>query len=105
MRSATLKLVHSIARPRIAPNGKQRFFGLGIDPENNTSMQGVNDDVSGKLCLLPAQSAHQRQLAQGPSVGSTAVFDWNCFLGLMKEHADAAAEEATWKGSRDTKTQ
>jgi hypothetical protein len=31
---------------------------------------------------------------------STAVFHWNCFLVLMKEHGDRAAEEATWKASR-----
>ena len=31
---------------------------------------------------------------------STAVFHWNCFLALMKEHGETAAEEATWKASR-----
>jgi hypothetical protein len=31
---------------------------------------------------------------------STAVFHWACFTRLMKEHGEAAAEEATWNASR-----
>ena len=37
--------------------------------------------------------------------GSTAVFDWTCFLGLMKEHGEEAAEEAAWKASKITQKQ
>ncbi len=31
---------------------------------------------------------------------STAVFHWTCFTKLMKEHGEAAAEDATWNASR-----
>ncbi len=29
---------------------------------------------------------------------STAVFHWNCFLALMKEHGEKGAEQAAWNG-------
>ena len=31
---------------------------------------------------------------------NTAVFHWACFIALMKESGETAAEQATWKGSR-----
>jgi len=31
---------------------------------------------------------------------SNAVFHWNCFIALMKEHGEQGAEQAAWKGSR-----
>jgi hypothetical protein len=31
---------------------------------------------------------------------STAVFHWSCFVALMKEQGETAAEDATWKASR-----
>ncbi len=31
---------------------------------------------------------------------STAVFHWACFIALLKENGETAAEQATWKGSR-----
>ena len=37
--------------------------------------------------------------------GSTAVFDWNCFLGLMKEHGKAAAEDAAQTEGKVTQRQ
>jgi hypothetical protein len=36
---------------------------------------------------------------------STAVFHWSCFAALMKEHGQAAAEDATWKASRASREQ
>jgi hypothetical protein len=36
---------------------------------------------------------------------STAVFHWNCFLAVMKEQGEAAAEDAAWKASRVTREQ
>jgi hypothetical protein len=34
---------------------------------------------------------------------STAVFHWECFIVLMKEHRGAPAQDATRKVSRDTR--
>jgi hypothetical protein len=34
---------------------------------------------------------------------STAVFHWECFIVLMKEHRNAPAQDATGKVSRDTR--
>jgi len=34
---------------------------------------------------------------------TTAVFHWDCFVALMKEHGEAAAEDATWKANRITR--
>jgi hypothetical protein len=31
---------------------------------------------------------------------STAVFHWTCLVTLMKEHGEAALEDAAWKASR-----
>jgi hypothetical protein len=36
---------------------------------------------------------------------STAVFHWSCFAALMKEHGQAATEDATWKASRVSREQ
>lgn len=36
---------------------------------------------------------------------STAVFHWACFVVLMKERGETAAEDATWKASRITRSQ
>lgn len=36
---------------------------------------------------------------------STAVFHWSCFVTLMKERGEAAAEEATWNAARVTQEQ
>jgi len=33
---------------------------------------------------------------------STAVFHWGCFIALLKENGETAAEQATWKSSRVT---
>jgi hypothetical protein len=35
---------------------------------------------------------------------STAVFHWSCFVVLMKEQGETAAEDATWKASRVTRS-
>jgi hypothetical protein len=35
---------------------------------------------------------------------STAVFHWSCFV-VLKEQGDAAAEDATWRESRDSSEQ
>lgn len=35
---------------------------------------------------------------------STAVFHWSCFVALMKEHGETAAEDATWKASKVTRS-
>ena len=34
---------------------------------------------------------------------STAVFHWACFVTLMKERGEVAAEDATWKASTVTR--
>ncbi|HTW86919.1 MAG TPA: hypothetical protein VMD75_02830 [Candidatus Binataceae bacterium] len=36
---------------------------------------------------------------------STAVFDWSCLTKLMKEHGEAAAEDAAWKANKVTQKQ
>ncbi len=35
---------------------------------------------------------------------STTVFHWACFIVLMKEQGETAAEDATWKASRVTRS-
>jgi hypothetical protein len=36
---------------------------------------------------------------------STAIFHWACLIALMKEHGEAAAENAAWRASRVTREQ
>jgi hypothetical protein len=36
---------------------------------------------------------------------SAAVFHWACFTRLMKEHGEAADEDATWNASRVSREQ
>jgi hypothetical protein len=31
---------------------------------------------------------------------STVVYHWSCFVDLMKERGEAAAEDATWKAGK-----
>jgi hypothetical protein len=35
---------------------------------------------------------------------ATAVFHWACFIAVMKEQDETAAEDATWKASRVTRS-
>ena len=64
---------------------------------------GVEDDVSGKLWWLRSESEDRRNYLKAHLWASTAVFHWSCFAALMKEHGQAATEDAKWKAGRVTK--
>src|SRR6266851_9028545 len=58
----------------------------------------------GDLRSLRAQSENRRDYLEAHLWASTAVFHWSCFVALMKEHGETAAEDAAWKASRVTRS-
>jgi hypothetical protein len=68
-------------------------------------MEGVNVMYLGECAHCGRNVRTDENYLKAHLWASTSVFHWHCFIALMKEHGEVAAEDATWKANRVSREQ